>query len=127
MAEAISRRIAALIEDDTDAAEALALVLHDWGVDTATDVGAQRLANALGDRVADIAWIIADFDLGPGEDGVAVAKQLTQYAPDARVLVLSGTVRGRGQVAARAAGFDFMSKPAGRDAIIGWLERHNRT
>ena len=114
--------IVAVIEDDPDAAEALALILRDWGAEVMSDISAAPLARRLGSRVGDLTCIIADYDLGPGQDGVAAAKSLAASAPEARVLVLSGALRDSGLAAARAAGFDFMAKPARPSAIVDWLE-----
>jgi len=117
-----AKPIAAVLEDDPDAAEALGLVLRDWGAEVAVDVGPARLVKNLGERAREIAWIIADFDLGEQPDGIAAAKALTVLSPKARVLVLSGTFTGSGEAVAKAAGFDFLSKPATPEAIIRWLE-----
>jgi FixJ family two-component response regulator len=114
--------IVAVIEDDPDAAEALALILRDWGAEVMSDISAAPLFNRLGARVSNLSCIIADYDLGPGPDGVAAAKSLAASAPEVRVLVLSGAFRGSGLAAARAAGFDFMAKPARPSEIIDWLE-----
>ena len=111
-----------MIEDDLDAAEALGFVLRDWGAEVATGVSASSVAGKLGPRTRDIAWIVADFDLGARPNGIDCALDLVNLAPQARVLVLSGTFLGSGEPVAKAAGFDFMPKPATPHAIIRWLE-----
>jgi ActR/RegA family two-component response regulator len=108
------RPVVVIIEDDAASAAALELTVIDWGGDVVTRdmLAGHRAARA----------IIADFDLGPGPDGVSVSRQLKQIAPDARVLVLSGVFNGKAASAAAGAGFDFMAKPASAAAIMAWLD-----
>lgn len=112
-----------LIEDDAAAAEALLLILRDWGADVVHGADVDAVIADLGPRVADIAFIITDFHLGHGQDGVSLVKRLRETAPRARVLVLSGSFTGRATADAVEAGFDVMQKPARAKAIIAWLER----
>ncbi|HEX8901538.1 response regulator [Vitreimonas sp.] len=111
-----------VLEDDPVSAEALMLVLQDWGAEVAHAPHAALVDHALGARAAELHYIIADYDLGDGPTGVAVASDLLSTAQRARVLVLSGTLRARSDIAARQAGFDMMRKPARADAIVAWLE-----
>lgn len=113
-----------VIEDDAVSAEALSMILHDWGAEVAHAPHADALDEVLGSRVAAVRYIIADFHLGTGPDGVSLARDVAAAAPGSRVLVLSGSFHGRARVAAQEAGFDMMPKPARADAILAWLERH---
>lgn len=117
-----AKPLALVIEDDAPSAEALSLILRDWG--------AEVLQGESGDAVAPLSqhfpalrWIITDFHLGSGQDGVSVAKGLKKSAPGARVLVLSGSFHGRAALAAQEAGFEVMQKPARANTIVAWLER----
>ncbi|MGD9967362.1 MAG: response regulator transcription factor [Hyphomonadaceae bacterium] len=112
-----------LLEDDAAAAEALQLVLRDWGADVVHGLDAGQVFAAAGARAKNASMIITDFHLGPVANGVSLAQQLRETAPDARVLVLSGSVSGEAQRAAREAGYAFMRKPAPPNAIIDWLEQ----
>jgi DNA-binding NtrC family response regulator len=114
--------VALIIEDDPSSAEALALLLRDWGAEVVQASSDVSVA-ALSPRYRDLSWIITDFQLGDGANGVTLATQLTKLAPQARVLVLSGSFHGRAMTAAEEAGFEVMQKPARADAIIAWLER----
>jgi DNA-binding NtrC family response regulator len=118
-----ARPLALIIEDDSGSAEALSLILRDWGAEVAHGADGAGAEAALGGRVADVRWIITDFHLGRGPDGVTLVKRLTQSAPQARVLVLSGSFHGRATDAATLAGFEVMQKPARAEAIVAWLER----
>jgi ActR/RegA family two-component response regulator len=112
-----------LIEDDAASAEALILILRDWGADVAHADRADALAEALAGRAAAVRYIIADFNLGAGPDGVSLARDVAASAPSSRVLVLSGCFNGSASAAAERAGFDMMHKPARADAILAWLDR----
>jgi DNA-binding response OmpR family regulator len=111
-----------VLEDDPVSAEALMMVLRDWGAEVVHAAHANHVRHALGARASELHSIIADYDLGDGPNGVVIAADLLADAQRARVLVLSGTLRARSDVAARNAGFDMMQKPARADAIVAWLE-----
>lgn len=116
-------RIVAVIEDEPVSAEALAMLVRDWGAEVAVGADRQDISNQLGARVAEIGWIIADYNLGPGIDGISEADLMTSDVPDARVLVLSGELTRSATAAAAKAGFEVMDKPARADKIVAWLER----
>jgi len=116
-------RIVAVLEDEPAAAEALALILRDWGAEVAVGANPTAISDQLGPRVAEIRWIITDFQLGAGPDGIALVNDMAASAPRARVLVLSGAVSGRAAAAAAHAGYEIMDKPARPDKIVAWLER----
>lgn len=115
--------LALVIEDDAASAEALAFILRDWGAEVVCAAAANHVYAALGARLSDLRWVITDFNLGDGDNGVEVALHLASTAPQARILVLSGSFQGRAAEAAERAGLDFMNKPARADAIITWIER----
>lgn len=117
-----AKPLALIIEDDANSAEALAFILRDWGAEVAHATGGEAL-KALEARLGDVRWIITDFHLGAGADGVTLVRRLSRLAPQARVLVLSGSFHGRATAEAATAGFEVMQKPARADAIVAWLER----
>lgn len=112
-----------VIEDDSASAEALSMILRDWGAEVAHAAHAGALDAALGARAQSLSFIITDFHLGDGPDGVSLATEIAAKVPQARILVLSGSFHGKAAVAAEQAGFDMMPKPARADAIVAWLER----
>ena len=118
-----SKPLALVIEDDPAAAESLLLILRDWGAEVAHGQNADTVLAALGNRLSQVRWIITDFHLGSDTDGVTLVKRLRDSAPDARVLVLSGSFSGSASADAVRAGFEVMHKPARAKAIIDWLER----
>jgi DNA-binding NtrC family response regulator len=113
-------RIVAVIANEPAQAEALALVLRDHGAEVAVGANCTELTAQLGPRVAQIGWIITDFDLGGEIDSLARANDIAASAPDARVLLLSSVIDAR---RASHVGFDTMDKPASADKIMAWLER----
>jgi DNA-binding NtrC family response regulator len=115
--------IVLVLEDDANAADALSLILADWGAEVFHGVSLASLSERAGARLGEAHFIITDFDLGPGPDGVSLTPTLVAAAPGARVLVLSGSFNGRAQDAALRAGYDSMQKPARAENIIAWLER----
>lgn len=119
----VAKPLVAIVEDDADSAEALEMILRDWGADVVAGSDPNGVVEALGKRSSEVGWIITDFHLGPGPDGVTLVRSLSAAVPQARVLVLSGSFHGRACVAAAQAGFDVMQKPARADLIVAWLER----
>lgn len=116
-----SRPLILLLEDDLGSAEAMQLVLRDWGADVVHGADAKEIVSDAGSRAAKASMIITDFHL-PVANGVSAAKQLRKRAPGARVLVLSGSLSNDAKHAARDAGYAFMRKPARPRDIIKWLE-----
>lgn len=117
-----ARPLILLLEDDAAAAEALQVVLRDWGADVVHGLDTAEVFAAAGARASGASMIITDFHLGPAANGVSLARQLREKAPGARVLVLSGSVSGEAQRAAADAGYAFLRKPAPPAAIVEWLE-----
>ncbi|MBC7767576.1 MAG: response regulator [Phycisphaerales bacterium] len=112
-----------LIEDDTASAEALGMILRDWGAEVAHAPNADMVAAIPSERMASFGYIITDFNIGPGVDGVTLASQIAARAPDIKIMVLSGSFHGQATVAAKLAGFKLMQKPAHAEAILAWLDQ----
>lgn len=118
-----AKPLVVIFEDDDASAEALSFVLRDWGADVVRGQDAHALLLQLGPGLDRVGWIITDFNLGPGPDGVALTQSLLPHAPQARVLVLTGSFQGRAVKAAAEAGYELMHKPAQANDIIAWLQR----
>lgn len=118
-----AKPLVVIIEDDHSAADALALILSDWGAEVVHRTSSAEALAALGQRAEAVRWIITDFHLGPGPTGVSFTPTLKAAAPQARILVLSGSSHGRANAEAAAAGLEIMRKPARAEAIVAWLER----
>lgn len=118
----VTRPLIFLLEDDIASAEAMQIVLRDWGADVVHGADADDIVSAAGSRASSARVIITDFHL-PVADGVSAAKQLRKRAPGARVLVLSGSLNNDARRAAKGAGYTFMPKPTPMRDIIAWLDR----
>lgn len=112
-----------IIEDDYASAEALGMIVRDWGADVTLVADADGFDQIPAERLGALKFVITDFHLGDGPDGVMLATRIAERAPDTRVLVLSGSFHGKAAVAAQAAGYEMMQKPARADAIVAWLNR----
>jgi len=112
-----------ILEDDHSSAEALRLIVEDWGGETVLAVSAAGVRQLLGARVREIEYVLADFNLGPTGNGVNAAESLRSEARGARILILTGSFRGRANILAAAAGLPVMTKPASADAILDWLSQ----
>ena len=117
--------IVVVIEDDPHSAEALALVLRDWGAETIVADRPEPALRQLGERADRVVSIITDYHLADGLTGIEAAHAFSAVAPGARVLVLTGAFDGRAERRSAAAGHDILFKPAPADAIVAWLE-HSR-
>ncbi len=118
------RPLILLLEDDRASAEAMQLVLRDWGADVVHGADFEDISSAAGARTAQADIIITDFHLLVA-DGVSAAQRLRKRAPHAHVLVLSGSLNDDARRAALSAGYAFLAKPAPPRDIIAWLNRTN--
>lgn len=118
-----AKPLALIIEDDPASAEALALTLRDFGAEVMHSRDGSVSMEAVESRIQELKWIITDYHLGAGPDGVSLARRLKLSAPQARVLVLSGSFHGKAATAAQNAGYEVMQKPARADTIVAWLKR----
>jgi len=66
--------------------------------------------------------IIADFDLGPGMNGVEVAREIMRRAGEPiPTLVLSASFGSRSRAAAAVSGMPLMFKPAPEERVLAWV------
>lgn len=117
-----SAPLALVIEDDESSREALSFIIADWGASVVAAHDGAAAEAALAGRHGELGWIITDFHLGDGPDGVTIVRQLSAAAPQARILVLSGSFHGRAHAAAAEWGYAIMQKPARASSIVAWLE-----
>lgn len=116
------RPLILLLEDDQASAEAMKLVLRDWGADVVHGADVEDIVSSAGAQTAAATMIITDFHL-PETNGVSAAQQLRKRAPRAHVLVISGSLSNDAKSAAKGAGYAFMRKPTPPRDIIAWLEQ----
>ncbi|MDO8802533.1 response regulator [Phenylobacterium sp.] len=66
--------------------------------------------------------LVTDIDLGPGEDGFAVARWARAAYPDLPVVFISGTASGR-HAAEGVGGSEFVGKPCSPQQVADALSR----
>ena len=64
------RPLALIIEDDEASAEALSFIVNDWGAEVLASADGAMAEAAIAGRLDQLRWIITDFHLGDGPDGV---------------------------------------------------------
>lgn len=115
--------LVAILEDDPSSADALEMILTDWGAAVVHALNAEALTAQLGSRIGELRYLISDYNIEGHPNGVDAARALLKQTPLMRVLILTGTFRRRAEAVAAAAGFDVLFKPARAADIINWLER----
>ena len=122
MPAAPSRPLILILEDDASAAGALATLLDDWGYDVVHATGLKGLTDALASRADEVRAVITDYHLS-GCTAPEAIEALRVMGVGAKVLMMTGTLRGKARVDAHAGAHDFLEKPAAAGDILGWLKR----
>lgn len=112
-----------ILEDDLRSADALAMLLADWGYECLQGDTLEAVLPIVRSRAGDIRAVISDYHLASGTTGVDAAKALKALGVTAPVLLLTGTLRGEARRSATAAGHRFMDKPASPQQLQGWLQQ----
>lgn len=111
-----------LLEDDRRSAEALAMLLDDWGYECIHGPSFEAALPAVRDRAGEVRAVISDYHLQGGETGIEAARMTAEHGIVAPVLLLTGTLRGAARRAAGSAGYRFMEKPVAPGALKAWLD-----
>jgi two-component system, sensor histidine kinase len=114
-------RTAIVLEDDPNARAALVILLEDWGWTPVVAITADAVLQLVGSALGAVRAVVTDYNLGDGINGVDEVKRLQAAGLDADVLVMSGSMRGRAQEAAKQAGHDYLAKPVKPAALQAWL------
>lgn len=114
--------LVAILEDDDASAEALEIILSDWGAEVVRALNVDQLSETLGPRVRELRHLISDYNIEGHPNGVEAASALRRLIPEVQILILTGTFRRRADAVVAAAGFDILFKPARAEEIIAWLE-----
>lgn len=117
-AEAISRPLVAVIEDDYQASLALTMLMADWGYACITARSAQEAIRTLGTRLDRIAAIVTDVEIG-GQmrgvtDAIAIANVLGRKIPTI-------VTTGHDDYDAAYRPFPVIRKPFDPDVLHAWL------
>lgn len=122
MPVAPSRPLILILEDDASAAGALVTLLDDWGYDVVHATGLKGLTGALTDRASEVRAVITDYHLN-GCTAPEAIEALRLTGVGAKVLMMTGTLRGKARLDAHAGAHDFLEKPAAAGDILSWLTR----
>jgi DNA-binding NtrC family response regulator len=112
-----------VLEDDRRSAEALALLLGDWGYECLHGEALDEVLPFIRLRAGEIRAVISDYHLRGGTTGIEAARTIEASGVAAPVLLLTGTLRGGARQAASAAGYRFMEKPVAPERLKAWLDR----
>jgi CheY-like chemotaxis protein len=115
-------RIVIVLEDDPNVRTALVILMEDWGWQAVAAATASEALGQLG-SVGEVGAIVTDYNLGEGINGVDEVKAMANSGVQAPVLVLSGSMRGKAQEAALAAGHQYLAKPVRPPELQAWLDR----
>ena len=111
-----------LLEDDPLARFGQEVLLRDWGYRVVANASRAGVMDALRQEDAEVAAIIADFNLGDGETGVEIAHHIAASASRRIPTVIMSASHGRRSCAdARAHGFTFLAKPIDPEHLRVWL------
>ena len=112
-----------LLEDDRRSAEALAMLLDDWGYECIHGPNFEAALPAVRDRVGEVRAFISDYHLQDGATGIEAALMAVEHGITAPVLLLTGTLHGAARQAAGLAGYRFMEKPVAPERLKAWLDK----
>lgn len=119
MAEITPRSLVVIIENDAQLANALALLVHDWGYEAVPAGSVTVAVRALGPRMNDVCAIIADYQLDDGFTGIksatAIAKAIGRSIPTI-------VTTGHAVLAEHADVFPVLSKPFDPGILHRWLD-----
>lgn len=115
------RPLILILEDNRSAATALAMLLDDWGYETIGGASLQDLQPAIRGREREVRGIITDYHLN-GCTGPEAVAGLRAQGVGGGVLMMTGTLRGKAQLDAKAAGHKFLEKPVSVGDLRAWLE-----
>ena len=123
MPDAQPQQLVLVLEDDPRAAEALTMLLGDWGYQCAHAAGVDGLLPVMEQRAGEVVAIISDYHLQGGRTGLEAIEQARKAGVRAPALLLTATLRGEARRAAEAAGHRFMEKPVQADRVKVWLDK----
>ena len=111
-----------VLEADPACADALAMLLADWGYECVLGDRLAVVADAASRRKAEARAIICDEHLG-AESGLEAVDGLLQLGVAAPVLILAGGLRAQARRIAAACGGAVLDKPAPPQRLKAWLEQ----
>ncbi|MGH6816655.1 MAG: response regulator [Hyphomicrobiaceae bacterium] len=115
------RPLVVVIENDSRLADAVGLLLHDWGFAAVLAKSAGTAARILGVRIKDVSAVIADYHLDDGFTGIGSAAALgTAIGRSVPTIVTTGFP----VLAEHRNVFPVLAKPFDPGLLHRWLEDH---
>ncbi|RZA18051.1 MAG: response regulator, partial [Lysobacteraceae bacterium] len=110
-----------VVDNEPQALDALAAVLHGWGCEVVAVANGDAALSALAARACAL-WIF-DYHLDDGDDGVSLHARLGDRVDPAPCLILSADQTGAVRNAAQEAGLPLLMKPLRPLALKSMLDR----
>lgn len=113
---------ALIVDDEVNAASALASLLGDEGLSTIEATSGEKALERLGDRAPDL--VVLDMEM-PGMSGLALLHELRRRFPGVPAVIVSGDAPNhpRIQAALELPGVAYLAKPLDLDALLATLGR----
>ncbi len=121
MAESRERPLIVIVENDQQLADALSMLVHDWGFEALPAKSAAAAVRALGSRIAKVSAIISDYQLDEGFTGIKGATAIAQ-AIGHKVPTIVTT--GHTMLAEHENVFPVLAKPFDPGVLHRWLTDH---
>lgn len=103
------------VDDEEDVLNAMQFVLQDLGIQVLTASSTEEAVQLLHRTTPDA--VLADFRLGPGDNGIKAIEALRQVIPNLRALLISGDTGRDSLVKADAANIPMLSKPLSAEKL----------
>jgi DNA-binding response OmpR family regulator len=116
-----SKRLVVLLEDDLLSADALRLILTDWGFECLAGAALAEVLPQIEGRADEVRAIISNDNLQDGATGLEALVAACAHGVSAQGLLLIAGLGGRTRAMARAAGYRAMEKPVTPETLRAWL------
>jgi DNA-binding response OmpR family regulator len=116
-----SKRLVIVLEDDPLVADALCLLLHDWGFECLHGAALGEILPQLAARAGEVRAIISDDHLRDGATGLDALRAAEAQGVAARSLLLTASLGRRIRAVGAAAGYPSMEKPVEPQKLRAWL------
>lgn len=120
MSDESQTNLVLLLEDYEPAAEAMAMLVEDWGYACIHAATVEALLLALPSRPERVRAVICDYHLGGGTTGLDALAALGQAGVSVPALLLTGSSGALAQQA-RSLGYKIAEKPVDSEWLRRWL------
>lgn len=121
MSSSAARPLVVIIENDGQLADAMAILVHDWGFEAVPAGSVSDAVRVLGARLCDVRAIIADYQLNDGFTGVKAATSIARAIGHPVPTIVT---TGHALLAEHNTNFPVLSKPFDLAILRRWLDDH---